>query len=220
MIKGYKSTKTIAIVGAGGGIGFSTAKIFAKQGFNVALISRDMHKLSQQIEALELKENVILPLFGNVAKPSTLKPAFTHIIERFERLDILHYNVANIYSTNILEETPESLMEDYPVYAPALQASVLLAIESLRTTKGAILVTGGAIAYTPNPDYGALSIGKAAIANLTRSLSHELSNHGIYTGLLSIQSHVSPKFHLHHPDNIAQQLWNMYADRAVFEVVL
>lgn len=45
--------KTIAIVGAGAGLGMSIAKKFGQNGFRVALIARNGDKLNQLISELE-----------------------------------------------------------------------------------------------------------------------------------------------------------------------
>ncbi|PAF29086.1 SDR family NAD(P)-dependent oxidoreductase [Paenibacillus sp. 7516] len=46
--------KTIAIIGAGPGLGFSLAKTFGRHGFRTAMISRTQEKLNQY--AVELSE--------------------------------------------------------------------------------------------------------------------------------------------------------------------
>ncbi|WP_141639171.1 SDR family NAD(P)-dependent oxidoreductase, partial [Paenibacillus riograndensis] len=44
--------KTIAIIGAGPGLGFSLAKTFGKHGFRVALVSRSQEKLNHYSDQL------------------------------------------------------------------------------------------------------------------------------------------------------------------------
>lgn len=45
--------KTIAIVGAGPGLGLSIAKKFGKNGFQVALVARNEEKLNQLVAVLK-----------------------------------------------------------------------------------------------------------------------------------------------------------------------
>lgn len=105
--------KVIVIVGAGDGIGKSTALHFGKKGFSVVVIARKKAKL----EALcnELKEqNIDAHFFIGDAKDSdSLKDAFEQIWDKFEFIDVLHYNVAKVKYVNITGETSDRVNQRF-----------------------------------------------------------------------------------------------------------
>ena len=85
---------TIAIVGAGSGLGLSIAKTFGDNGFSVALVSRNQEKLDTL--AAELNEAGIeaAGLAADVMNPDSVAAAFDRIKERFGAVDVLEYSPA------------------------------------------------------------------------------------------------------------------------------
>lgn len=51
-IEGEYTLKTMVIIGAGPGLGFSLAKTFGKNGFRISLVSRTQEKLDKYAEQL------------------------------------------------------------------------------------------------------------------------------------------------------------------------
>jgi NAD(P)-dependent dehydrogenase (short-subunit alcohol dehydrogenase family) len=79
--------KTLAIVGAGPGLGLSIAKFFGRNGFRVALIARNKAKLGALgIEAAGFPADLM-------DRPS-LVDAFAQIKERYGAIDVLEYSPA------------------------------------------------------------------------------------------------------------------------------
>ncbi|MEW9698342.1 SDR family NAD(P)-dependent oxidoreductase [Paenibacillus sp. SI8] len=53
--------KTIAVIGAGPGLGFSLAKTFGGHGFRIAMVSRTQEKLDQYAVELSVTANLLCP---------------------------------------------------------------------------------------------------------------------------------------------------------------
>jgi NAD(P)-dependent dehydrogenase (short-subunit alcohol dehydrogenase family) len=85
---------TIAIVGAGPGLGLSIAKVFGRHGFSVALISRTQEKLDGL--AAELGESGIdaAGFAADVMDRPSIADAFARLRERFGGVDVLEYSPA------------------------------------------------------------------------------------------------------------------------------
>ena len=83
---------TIAIVGAGQGLGLSIAKVFGRNGFSVALVARNQEKLD--VLAGELGDAGIdaAGFTADVTDRPSLTAAFARIKERFGRVDVLEYS--------------------------------------------------------------------------------------------------------------------------------
>ncbi|MEO6685651.1 MAG: SDR family NAD(P)-dependent oxidoreductase [Dyadobacter sp.] len=213
-------SKTIIIFGAGAGISQSVAKTFGNQGFSVALVSRNADNLQQFVDALA-KDNIVAKSFtGDVGNAESLKNTISAIRENFPKIDVVHYNAAVVKMKNILDETVESLTEDFKVNVAGLQTVVLQTLTDLEAAKGAVLITGGGLATHPYAEMASLSIGKAGIRNLAGSLSQALSKKDIFVGTVTVSGMVSPDSEVHSPDNIAGHFWKLYSDRNEFEIQL
>jgi hypothetical protein len=106
---------TIAIVGAGPGMGLSIAKVFGRNGFSVALLSRTRETLDRL--AAELGQSGIdaAGFAADVMNRPSLGAAFAHVKERFGSVDVLEYSPASrspapgVTMTGPLEETVEHI---------------------------------------------------------------------------------------------------------------
>jgi len=56
--------------------------------------------------------------------------------------------------------------------------------------RGSIFFTGGSFAYEPAAEYSSLSLGKAALRNLTYSLAQELGAHDIHVATVTVYGFV------------------------------
>ncbi|WP_444948033.1 SDR family NAD(P)-dependent oxidoreductase [Micromonospora ureilytica] len=67
---------TIAIVGAGPGLGMEIARAFGRRGFAVALLARDAAKLETLAEELGAEGIVAAGFTADILKPDTVTQAF------------------------------------------------------------------------------------------------------------------------------------------------
>src|SRR5215475_3954723 len=86
---------TIAIVGAGPGLGLSIAKVFARHGFSVALVSRTQEKVDHLAAELAGAGADAAGFAADVTDRPSLAAAFTRIKERFGGIDVLEYSPAH-----------------------------------------------------------------------------------------------------------------------------
>ncbi|GAB2588539.1 SDR family NAD(P)-dependent oxidoreductase [Spirosoma areae] len=212
--------KVLVILGAGAGISQSVAKAFGRQGFSIALVSRNAEKLNSFTEELT-NENIVSQAFtGDVSDEAAMQKTVADIKAALGRIDVVHYNAAAMRMVNVLDETAETLIADFKVNVAGLQTIALVTQTELEANAGAILTTGGGFAMYPSADFASLSIGKAGLRNLSESLSQALGKKGIFVGTLTIKGYVTPESEVHNPDNIARHFWKLYADRTAFEIQL
>ncbi|GGG04497.1 hypothetical protein GCM10010912_56560 [Paenibacillus albidus] len=77
--------KTMVIIGAGPGLGFSLAKIFGRHGFRIAMVSRTQEKLDHMLSSwtgLVSKLRVLLPtLQTKYSLPGLFKILRVHSVQ-------------------------------------------------------------------------------------------------------------------------------------------
>lgn len=210
--------KTIVILGAGEGISFEVAKIFLSEGFEVVLVSRNLKRLEKY--RTRLSEDKVKIYDADLSDETQLNTVIGNILEDNDSIDVVLYNAANIAADTIFDVSFKGLIEDFKVNVAPLVTIVQGFNTKLSETKGALLITGGGIGINPNPEYVSLSLGKAALRNLTWSIKETLSKDGIFVATLLVNSYVNSKVSLHNPKNIANTFWNLYVDRTVNEIIL
>ncbi|PLS15819.1 short-chain dehydrogenase [Bacillus sp. M6-12] len=182
------SGKILLIVGAGPGISLNTARKFGKEGFNVALISRNMESLQKYENELKNDGIAAKGFPGDVSSVESLKTALNAVIKTYGKIDVLLYNAAPGRPGKPTTLSARQLVEDFKISVAGALTSVNEVIAHIEN--GTILLTGGGLALHPYADYASLSIGKAGIRNLAYSLHQELSPKGIYVGTLTIKGFV------------------------------
>lgn len=203
----------LVIVGAGPGVSASVARKFGANGFRVALVARKQSTLDSLTAELGGQGIETLPIAADATRPETIREAFETVRKRFGSPDALLYNAAVISQSTVSTLEEQRLIEEFQVNVVGALTSVKQVIpEFVKRRQGTILVTGGGIAISPNPEYASLSLGKAAVRSLVYSLAEELKPHNVYVGTVSIGGHVA-KGTFYDPDRIADKYWDLYQSR-------
>jgi short-subunit dehydrogenase len=210
------SEKILLIVGAGPGISLNTARKFGKEGFNVALISRNMESLQKYENKLKNDGIAAKGFPGDISSVESLKTAINAVIQTYGKIDVLLYNAAAGRPGKPTTLSVGQLVEDFKISVAGALTSVKEVIPHMEN--GTILLTGGGLALHPYADYASLAIGKAGIRNLAYSLHQELSPKGIYVGTLTINGFVQEGSYFS-PENIANTFYSMYENQTGTEII-
>lgn len=211
--------KNIVVVGAGKGLGNAVAKIFGKNDFRVILVSRNIERLNGYKTEFE-KDNIETYVYpADCEKPQTLKKVFNEIQNKFGVVDVLVYNAA------ILEGgVPTSFDNDNFIrhcqtdVASALLCTKLVINKQAEQKNGVILFTGGILGDNPSKEFTGISVGKAALKALGKTLHDELKEKGIFVGLITVADVIQPDTK-YSPELIAQKYWEMYQKQDKYEYV-
>jgi len=196
-------------IGAGPGIGGSTASRFAREGFDLLLAARDVSKLEPFAQRIR-KET------GRHVETVALDAADFSAVQQFsERFgpaaSILHYNAAAIQELDVLEAPIETTQRNLSVdILGALAAIKYFARYMEQRAKGTILLTGGGLALAPSAEYLSLSIGKAGIRCLAQALFPRLSAKGTHIATLTVTMMVSPGSE--QAAAAAEAFWSLHAE--------
>lgn len=208
--------KVLLLIGAGPGIGLSTARKFGNKGFKVALIARRSDALQRYVTELSLEGIESKGFTGDVSSEESLKGAIDSVIKTFGRIDVLLYNAAKLKPGKPTDLNADDLYYDFKVNVAGALTSVKEVLPHME--KGTILLTGGGLALQPNADLASLSIGKAGLRSLAYSLHQELNPKGIYIGTLTINGFVQTGTFFS-AENIANTFFSMYENQTETEVI-
>ena len=86
------TTKTLALVGAGPGLGLSLAKRFGAAGFQVALLARNPDKLDHLVAELGELGVTARPYVADVTDRPGLAAALAQVESDFGAIDVLEYS--------------------------------------------------------------------------------------------------------------------------------
>lgn len=182
-------SKTIAVFGAGTGLGASVARRFGHEGYRVALVARRREPLD--ILAGELAdEGIEAAVFtADLSRTAEIPALVAAIRERFGRIDVVEYSPIStaLLFTPAAELTTERLRDLVNLYllTPVGLVQEVLP-EMLKRGDGGILIGHGPTAVEPMPYMSGLGPVMAATRNYVYSLHGELADKGVYAGTLVV----------------------------------
>ncbi len=204
-------SNSCVIVGAGPGIGRALAMAFAREGLDVALIARAPEKLITITTEVAWKTGRQVRAYGaDAGESASLLAALSAAQNELATPKVLIYNAAMVRRTRPLSLSLDQLMSELRVnVGGALTAAQAVAPVMRAGGGGCILFTGGGVADAPSATYASLSMGKAALKNLTQTLAQELGEHGIHVATVTVHGFVQAGTRFD-PATIAQQFVELY----------
>lgn len=227
------TVKTLAIFGAGPGLGIATARRFGKEGYRVALVSRSPERLQSFVD--ELAEAGV----EAAAFPADLSDRDKHasvvdaVNARFGGIDVAVINGLIPFELirPVLDVDVDTMqaMVDGALLAP-LSLTRLVLPGMLAKGDGGLLYGLGASAKNPISALSAPGAAQSGLRNYVHNLHTELAGKGVYAGALTLgvlieRSDVqqaydsSPAMGLEagmeraDPDDLAELYWDLYTRR-------
>jgi rhamnulose-1-phosphate aldolase/alcohol dehydrogenase len=180
---GKSSPKPLAgqvavITGGGGAIGAATAKLFAENGAEVAIL--DIESGAADAVAAEIGGHA-LALACDVTEPDAIKTAFAQVCETFGGIDILVSNAGAAWQGEIATLDDSVLRKSFELNFFAHQNLAQAAVQIMRRQKtgGSLLFNASKQAINPGENFGAYGLPKAATLFLSRQYALEYGKHGI-----------------------------------------
>jgi NAD(P)-dependent dehydrogenase (short-subunit alcohol dehydrogenase family) len=170
------------ITGGDSGIGRAVALAFAREGADVAICylagaeEADARETASVIEGAG-RRCVTIP--GDVRDPAQCREIVLRVVQEFGGLDVLVNNAAfQMTHSSILDMPPEEIDRVFRTNVYAMFYLCQAAIPQM--PPGASIINTTSIqAYQPKPFLLHYAASKAAIANFTKGLAHELAERGI-----------------------------------------
>jgi len=228
-------SSTIAVVGAGPGLGRAIARRFGSAGHPVALVSRSQDKL-EAIAASLRGEGITASVFpADVTDVPGLTATLSAAAAELGRIGVMSYSpgatwdhapgrvpdLAAMGITSALETTPESARAQFDLLmAGALAASRAVLPAMRQAGDGALLFTTGMSAVIPMAMMGSTGIATAGLRNWASAVRDDLAKDGVYVGHVSIGLPIMPGSGEGDPDAIAERWFQLAQARDTFEVTI
>lgn len=214
---------TIAIVGAGPNLGGAVARRFGREGYSVALISRDQDKVDDLAAALG-KDGITAQGFAaDVREPVELEGALARAAEVLGPITVLQYSPlpSRRYLKPVLDLTPELALEALQFSAIGLIVAARAVLPAMREAgEGALLLINGGTSMQSRPDFAGTSVAFPAETAYGEMLHAALADEGIYVGQMVIPGSI-PKLQIDNGiDGVAERIWAMYQARGDFREML
>lgn len=179
------------VVGAGPGIGRSVALAFAREGYDLALAARTPGRLAELKPELD-KSGAVTRTYGvDAADPASIRALFAAVRKECGDPEVVVYNPAAHSPGKPTTLEPDQLAADFSVNVIGALLCAQEAAPAMKARgRGTILLTGGGFAHEPAANYASLSLGKAALRNLTYSLAQELGAYGIHVATVTVYGFV------------------------------
>lgn len=210
---------TLAVIGAGPGLGAAVARRFGREGYEAALISRDQDRVDALAADLTREGVTARGFAADVREPKTLAAALDAAIATLGPIEVLQYSPVphQDFMRPVLETTPADLTGpiEFSVYGPV--TAVRHVLPGMRALgRGTVLFVNGGTAVVPHPDRAGTSIAFAAESAYGHLLHDTLAGDNIHVAQLVIPGAITAGHRRKDPAVLADTLWNMHRDRHGF----
>jgi short-subunit dehydrogenase len=165
----------VVITGAGAGVGRATVQEFARQGYDVALLSRDTSRLERAAAECRRLGVRALPISTDVADADAVEAAATQTEKELGPIDVwVNVAMATVFAP-VAKLTAQEFERGTRVTYLGQVHGTMAALRRMRTrNRGTIVNVGSALAYRSVPLQSIYCGAKAAIRGFTDSLRSEI----------------------------------------------
>jgi short-subunit dehydrogenase len=223
-------SKSIAVFGAGPGLGQAVARRYAQEGYDVVLVARRWQPLdvfAQDLSGIGANAHVIT---ADLADPDAIPALAQRVRAVTGELDALYYAPTPHQGfVAAAELTPQRAQDFMPLVFYSLLALVQQFLpHMIEQRSGAVLTAQGASTVHGLPHMSGPGPAQAAQRNYLQSLQAEVADKGVYVGMLYIGALIeNSAFHTQteeakaagvgrdwgptvNPAHLADLLWNMH----------
>ena len=213
----------IAIIGAGPGLGAAVARRFGREGFSIALISRDQSKLDAMAAELTAGGIAARGYAADVLEPTALENALERAAAELGPITTVQYSPlpSRNYLKPVLDMTPELALEALRFSALGLIHSVRTVLPAMREAGGgSVILVNGGTSVKARADFAGTSIAFPAESAYGEMLHDALESENIRVSQLVIPGGI-PKLQLPNGiDDVAERIWELHAVAGPFRTML
>lgn len=171
-------SKVALVTGAGSGIGKAAALLLAGEGARVALLGRTEEELEATLREIENNGGEGMVVTADISEVEQVKAAIQHIVDRWNRLDVVFANAGvNGVWAPIEELEPDEFRRTVDINLAGTFFTIKYAVPHLKKRGGSVIVTAsinGTRVFS-NTGATAYSCSKAGQVALTKMLALELA---------------------------------------------
>ena len=176
--------RVVVVTGGGGAIGAATARAFAAEGAQVAVLDLDAAAAAASAEAAG---KGALALACDVTDPAAVVAAFAAVCGRFGGVDIVVSNAGAAITGMIADLADRDLRSSFDLnfFAHQCVAQAAVRVFKAQATGGALLFNVSKQALSPGENFGAYGTSKAALLALIRQYALEHGADGVRVNALN-----------------------------------
>jgi rhamnulose-1-phosphate aldolase/alcohol dehydrogenase len=170
--------RVVVVTGAGSGIGAATARAFAAQGAELAVMDMDLPAAQEVAKSIG---HQAMALLCDVTDADAVQAAFAAVAQRFGGVDIVVSNAGIALTGDMLTIPVSVLRKSFEVnfFGHQHVAQAAVGIMKKQRLGGVLLFNISKQAINPGPDFGAYGTSKAALLALVRQYALEHGQDGI-----------------------------------------
>jgi len=180
--------KSIAVFGAGPGLGQAVAHRYAQQGYDVVLVARRRQSLGEIAQDLADTGVNVHILIADLSDPNGVPALAEQVRSVTGELDSLYYAPTPAQGfVSATELTPQRAQDFMPIIFYSLVALVQQFLpRMIEKRSGAILTAQGASTLQGLPYLSGSGPAQAAQRNYLQSLHAEVADKGVFVGMLYV----------------------------------
>lgn len=176
--------RVVFITGASSGIGRASTLAFTQAGYRVAGTARRagrLEALADEIQKATGRENLFLPLVGNVTDAESMAAAAQATVEHFGRLDILVANAGVGHRGALVDAEWNGIETLLRTNIDGVLHSVRACVPHMREVGSGHVMTISSVTYNLVSPYAAsYAASKAFVSSIANSLRIELAKDNIH----------------------------------------
>lgn len=180
-------SKVAIVTGASSGIGYATAKLFAREGAKVVVAARRQPELNALVEEITQAGGHAVALAGDVQDEGFAEALVELAVNRFGGLDVAFNNAG---TTGMMAASPDVSLSKWENTIRTNLTSAFLGAKyqlpaMLARDGGSMIFTSSFVGYTVGlPGMAAYAASKAGLIGLTQALAAEFGSKGIRVNAL------------------------------------
>jgi short-subunit dehydrogenase len=176
-----KSNKYVLITGATGGFGLEFCKLFARDGYNLILVSRSHEGLVEVAEnIIEAHHVTVIPLAKDLHKPTAAREIYQTLKDLNIQVDILVNYAGQGEYGNFIEYDIDRDIDIIQLNITSLICLTKFFLKDMiERNEGKILQVSSLLGKYPTPLMAVYASTKAFILSFTEGLIHELKDTNI-----------------------------------------
>lgn len=214
---------TIAIIGAGPGLGAAVAQKFGREGYAVALLARNHDNLTSLEEQLSAEGVTAKGYTADIRDLPSLTAALDQSAHDLGPIDVLQFSP--VPSSELLKPVLDTTVEDVQ---SGVELSVLGPVAAVRHVlpgmldrgTGTVLLINGASAATPNGKVAGTSTAFAAESAYGTMLHDAVADSGVNVRQLIIPGAIGGGDPLYDPASLAERIWSLHTEPGPFRLTV
>lgn len=185
--------RTAVITGGASGIGEATCEVLAAQGANVVVADLNIDGATAVAERITAAGGTAVAKETNITKKADLQAAVDLAVDTWGGLDVMA-NVAGIaHEAPVADISEEDLDKLLAINLKGTIFGCQAAIPAMKASGGGSIINVASSSIdVAAPNYGLYAATKAAIAQLTMTMTWEVGRHGIRVNTIAPGATVTP----------------------------